>query len=943
MAKNFWEDAPLADYSAPAQPRGGVILDDPYKAASEARANQDQVWQGEQIEYQRGRDAKQDERQAAADKRAEERHAETMAAVDKPTEFQSKSASYLGRMLDAERNFRSLNEQGARSGIGQMLYNSSPSLSNYFSWGETSQYNQAIENFIAASLRQESGAAIGEPEFKRQYRIFFPMPGDSEETIKQKTEARRLAIEGFKIAAGERLTKQTMSAGGYTADSFAQPLKKEEQEVAYNRDGAGISSPEDMPGAPIVRVGKDIYAVGPKDENGNRLTYIYDNGEWGGVVLDDYSQIEAALAERQGEIDRRTKDSNGLVAGTLGVAKTVTGNFLDDAGSYIDAGFGEGGSFDERYLLERSKNREILDTVQDRHPVWDAAGQVAGAFVFPTGVETAAANAGRAAGTQALRSGATLEQARAIAQQAAAQAAVKRMGVEGGAYGAVHGAGSAEGGFTERLQGAATGGAVGALGGVALGKIGTKAREAIASRAGSNATHLSDRQAFTDAAERQGIDYIAADVPGATSARWLTGVAKSTLGGIPLSQAAEKTIATVQAARNRLVERVGSASDSTGAGQAAQEGARKWMASSKSRGEQLYEAIPVSPDANASIANTRLALSDINAGLSSNPQLSKAIEDPRMLRYLEALKSTGLSWADLKKFRTFVGEKQGGARLQSDMSHGDLSRLYAALSEDMRATAAQHGEKSLRAFNRANQYWRGREDRIEGVLKNVLGTDLNKGPQSAFEAIERISNHRGGEPIKLARLMRSMPEDEAGTIRATFLSRLGEASNGRQNVDRNVFSPSDLASHWNKLNDRAKSILFQGQHAKDLDDIMRVADGMKASSEFVNTSKSGISANALGSAAIAYADPFTGAMWAALQYGGGHLLGRPDFARWMAAGLKKPNPAAQLAHLNRLTGIAERSPALSADILNFQEHVARTFTQSPSRASAQSEDKHDAR
>lgn len=51
-------------------------------------------------------------------------------------------------------------------------------------------------------MRDESGAAIGTDEFNRYEKELFPQPGDGAAVIKQKREARRIAIEGMKKAAG---------------------------------------------------------------------------------------------------------------------------------------------------------------------------------------------------------------------------------------------------------------------------------------------------------------------------------------------------------------------------------------------------------------------------------------------------------------------------------------------------------------------------------------------------------------------------------------------------------------------------------------------------------------------------------------------------------------------------------------------------------------------
>lgn len=65
------------------------------------------------------------------------------------------------------------------------------------------KYNQAVQNFINATLREESGAAIGEKEFDNARKQYLPQPGDSAEVLAQKKANREQVFENFKTE-GER-------------------------------------------------------------------------------------------------------------------------------------------------------------------------------------------------------------------------------------------------------------------------------------------------------------------------------------------------------------------------------------------------------------------------------------------------------------------------------------------------------------------------------------------------------------------------------------------------------------------------------------------------------------------------------------------------------------------------------------------------------------------
>lgn len=79
---------------------------------------------------------------------------------------------------------------------------------------EQQQVDQARRNFISAVLRKESGAVIGPNEYRDEERKYFPQAGDSDAVIKQKQQARILAIKALEAQAGPQGKKQIeLSAG----------------------------------------------------------------------------------------------------------------------------------------------------------------------------------------------------------------------------------------------------------------------------------------------------------------------------------------------------------------------------------------------------------------------------------------------------------------------------------------------------------------------------------------------------------------------------------------------------------------------------------------------------------------------------------------------------------------------------------------------------------
>jgi hypothetical protein len=133
-------------------------------------------------------------------------------AEGKPlTEFQGKSAAFGDRAmaadviigkLDGKYRPSTINVKNSLENVplfGGLLGTAANSLMD----GTAQEAEQAQRDFINATLRQESGAAIGASEFDNARKQYFPQPGDNAGVIKQKAANRKLVIAGFKRSAGK--------------------------------------------------------------------------------------------------------------------------------------------------------------------------------------------------------------------------------------------------------------------------------------------------------------------------------------------------------------------------------------------------------------------------------------------------------------------------------------------------------------------------------------------------------------------------------------------------------------------------------------------------------------------------------------------------------------------------------------------------------------------
>jgi len=133
-----------------------------------------------------------------------------VAGKEKPmTETQSNATAYGMRMKEANAILEDLAKKGVLKGavieatplIGGALGQILPSVLGGTSAAQQ-QVNQAKSNFITAVLRKESGAVISDSEFDREDKKYFPQINDSPAVIKQKENARKLAIKAIEVQAG---------------------------------------------------------------------------------------------------------------------------------------------------------------------------------------------------------------------------------------------------------------------------------------------------------------------------------------------------------------------------------------------------------------------------------------------------------------------------------------------------------------------------------------------------------------------------------------------------------------------------------------------------------------------------------------------------------------------------------------------------------------------
>lgn len=115
------------------------------------------------------------------------------------SDTQLKAQTYADRMTNSNNIITKLENIGT-SLWGVLTGNEK--YPNVFKTSERQELEQAERDFVNATLRQESGAAIAESEFESATKQYFPQPGDSAAVIEQKRKNREISINGMMRQAG---------------------------------------------------------------------------------------------------------------------------------------------------------------------------------------------------------------------------------------------------------------------------------------------------------------------------------------------------------------------------------------------------------------------------------------------------------------------------------------------------------------------------------------------------------------------------------------------------------------------------------------------------------------------------------------------------------------------------------------------------------------------
>lgn len=487
----------------------------------------------------------------------------------------------------------------------------------------------------------------------------------------------------------------------------------------------------------------------------------------------------------------------------------------------------------------------------------------------------------------------------------------------------------------ERAQDAAITGGM-EMAGAALGPVvGQAAKKGVRALAGGSQKVISETvQAF----QRFGADPTVAEATKAAGSRFAENTLRQFPGAIgKMQEQAQRTVDKVQTFVNARVDALasGRATDPETVGRVVRAGIAdetqdSFVTRFKRTSGDLYAAVDrlIPADTQVGVGEFRSVLDNISAAIPGAKETSKLLSNSTVDGLKKALDADAaggsLPYEALASIRTVVGQRLSSPSLVDDIPRGQLKRIYAAITEDLRNAALTQGDDALQAFDRAAKYYKRGIDKIDNFLDNI-GTKADT--DKVLKSLEAAGKDGG---TKIRAVMSSLNESERDLVAAGVLTRLGRPTAG-QASEETTFSVDRFLTNLNNLDDKAKKAFFGMTSYKSLPDDLKalesVASTIKESAAFLNNRSNNIGPRAVTAAVSSIATAATvGGMAEAAgatalvgvaalgARGAAQLMTSPKFVNWLARASEiKPNGFG--AHLGRLGAIAATADPETRDAI----------------------------
>lgn len=446
------------------------------------------------------------------------------------------------------------------------------------------------------------------------------------------------------------------------------------------------------------------------------------------------------------------------------------------------------------------------------------------------------------------------------------------------------------------------------------------------------------------AAQRQGVDLMAADVGGPSVKMLTAGAKQGFLSSGPVTAKAENTMNQLHAAASRTADAAGTVLPEDTAGSALQRAGQVFSRATAQFGGRMYDRAErlagnarIIPEAALSVIDNHIA-SLSEAGEAAGPVLTA------LQTYRTSLAQTGgITVNGARQIRTLLRNAGQTDALRNTPAQRILNDVGANLSDDVtQGLAAAGSPRAAGAFRAADTFWRTRVETIDNILEPVIGA--NKSGEDVINAVESMARGKTGGVQRLRGLLGALPGDEASDVRATLIDRLGRSAPGVQNETGTAFSPATFATNWAKMSEAGKNALFGTDAAlrKNLDDVVLLTSRVKDAQRYSNTSNTagavGVQAMMSGSTFAAGATAGHGVLGgvgamvgsAVLQTLSSHALASKALTDWILRAPRIGSARAFDSYIGQLKSIALREPAIAADISQLHGALTQSAPSSPS-------------
>ena len=332
------------------------------------------------------------------------------------------------------------------------------------------------------------------------------------------------------------------------------------------------------------------------------------------------------------------------------------------------------------------------------------------------------------------------------------------------------------------------------------------------------------------------------------------------------------------------------------------------------------ERFPTNPELGKSITNSKLqSWFNIIAPKVEEvaPKYSSIVDPtgrPVLLQAAQKLESGGkLTFGEMKGLREYVGRLIGEPALISDIPRADLKSVYGALSHDMLSAAHSVGPEAVKAFERANAYYKAGIDRID-ALERIMGNNLS--PEQVYQRVNAMASDGARANIgSLRALRKSLGDTEWNDVASTMIRRMGEPTPGTANPASAGahFSPASFVTGWSKLTPQAKDVLFgTGPERQGLERLVRVATAEKDTARYANASRSGQHGVWAATGAALVTAPVHTTMMLMTARAAAEALMNPAFVKWLAdAPVSKMAAGAKEAASGAARGAVRAAPIVA--------------------------------